>query len=479
MHASRSAMSRRGFLLGMGGTAAFALAGPRRGHAMAPGEPARSFTLTARKARAAIVGPPHAETEIWAYDGRSPGPEIRVRQGERLRVLLRNELDEDTTIHWHGVRVPNAMDGVPHVTQPPVAPGGEFVYDFAPPDAGTYWYHPHHRGFEQVGRGLYGPLIVEEREPIAVDRDLVWMLGDWRLQKNAAISDDFADFMDLSHAGRIGNTVTINGRVPDAMAVAAGERIRLRLVNAANGRIFGLNFAGHRPQVIAYDGHAVDPHEPPDGRVILAPGMRIDVVIDMSGRPGDQFDVTDDFYPQFAYRLVRLAYGDTPLRDNPLDAPMRLADNPLPEPDLQAVQRHEVVLAGGMMGGMRGARVDGAWMDVRQMTRRGLMWSINGAAATDHVMEPMAVLRRGQSQLLDIRNDTAWPHPLHLHGHAFRVLSRDGTPSPHREWQDTVLLSPRERVEVAFVADNPGDWLFHCHVLEHAAGGMMGVLRVA
>jgi FtsP/CotA-like multicopper oxidase with cupredoxin domain len=118
-------------------------------------------------------------------------------------------------------------------------------------------------------------------------------------------------------------------------------------------------------------------------------------------------------------------------------------------------------------------------MDMREMMRHGLAWSINGVAATEHVHEPMAVLTRGRTYILDMRNDSAWWHPMHLHGHAFRVLSRNGTPTRHREWQDTVLIAPQERVEIAFVADNPGDWMFHCHVLEHQAGGMMGLVRVA
>src|SRR5690606_24216438 len=238
-----------------------------------------------------------------------------VRQGERLHALVENGLDEATTVHWHGVRVPNAMDGVPHLTQKPIGPGETFLYAFEAPDAGTYWYHPHQRSFEQVGRGLYGALIVAEHAPIPVDRDLGWVLDDSRLTEHAAISDDFGSFLDRTHAGRIGNTVTINGLVPDSLAVRAGERIRLRLINAANARIFGLRFDGHRPQVVAIDGQPVTPHAPEDGRIVVAPAMRTDLVIDMTGAPGSRAMVVDDFYPDGAYRLVDLAYGaEPPLR---------------------------------------------------------------------------------------------------------------------------------------------------------------------
>ena len=217
--------------------------------------------LQAKSARVNLVGSAHPQTEVWGYDGAVPGPELRFRQGERLRIELENQLPEETTVHWHGVRLPNAMDGVPHLTQAPIkARGGRFVYEFALPDAGTFWYHPHLGSPEQVGRGLYGALIVEERELPAVDRDLVWLLGDFRLDREARIVDNFGNFMDASHAGRIGNTVTVNGAIRESFELRAGERVRLRLINAANARIFGLEFRGHEPLVIALDGHPVPPH---------------------------------------------------------------------------------------------------------------------------------------------------------------------------------------------------------------------------
>jgi FtsP/CotA-like multicopper oxidase with cupredoxin domain len=441
---------------------------------------ATDVRLRPAPAKVPLVGGRYAATDVWCFNGAVPGPEIRVAQGSRLRVIVDNGLGEETTVHWHGVRLPNAMDGVPHVTQSPIAPGGSFVYEFDVPDAGTFWYHPHQRSFEQLGRGLGGALIVEEREPLAVERDVTWFLGDWRLLPSAQLSDDFGNLHDVAHAGRIGNTVTVNGRVRDAFHVRAGERIRLRLINAANARVFGLEFRQHRPRIVAIDGQPVTPHEPDDGRVIVGPAMRVDLVIDMSNKPGQRSAVADTFYPRHEYRLIDLAYTDEPpLREHPPDAPVALAPNPLPEPDLAQAERHEIVLSGGMMGGMTSATVGGRRMDLREMARHGLAWAMNGIAASDHVHEPMAVLTQGRSYVLDMRNDSVWWHPMHLHGHAFRVVSRNGRPTRHREWQDTVLIAPRERVEVAFVADNAGDWMFHCHVLEHQAGGMMGLLRVA
>jgi FtsP/CotA-like multicopper oxidase with cupredoxin domain len=435
--------------------------------------------LRAKAAEIPLVGGKYPNTPVWSYNGSVPGPEIRVRQGDRLRVLVENGLDEETTVHWHGVRVPNAMDGVPHLTQAPIGPGEIFAYEFEALDAGTFWYHPHQRSLEQVARGLAGPLVVDEREPIEVDRDVTWMLSDWRLGKDASLSDDFGNLHDVSHAGRIGNTVTVNGRIRDAFFARAGERVRLRLINSANARVFGLKFKDHDPQVIAVDGQPVAPHAAQGNQVVLAPGMRVDLVLDMTGRPGERYAVEDRFYSGREYWLIDLAYTDEPpLREHRRDAPISLAPNPVSEPDLANATRHEVVLGGGMMGGMMSAVVEGRPMDMRDMMRHGLAWAINGVAASGHVHEPMAALARGSSHVLDMRNETAWWHPMHLHGHVFRVLSRNRLPTLHREWQDTVLVAPRERVEVAFVADNPGDWMFHCHVLEHQAGGMMGTIRV-
>jgi len=275
---------------------------------------AREFRLRAGPDRAQIAPEPYGRTAVWSYNGAVPGPEIRVRQGDRLKIVVENGLAEETTVHWHGVRVQNAMDGVPHLTQAPITPGDTFTYEFAAVDAGTFWYHPHQRSFEQVGRGLYGPLVVEEADPLQVDRDVTWVLSDWRLMQSAEMQDDFGNRHDMMHNGRIGNTVTINGKVPDTFPVRKGERIRLRLINAANARIFALDFGGLQPVVIALDGQPVEPHASGDGLVVLGPAMRADVVLDMTGNPGSRVSVNDRFYQGLEYRLVDLAYAAAALR---------------------------------------------------------------------------------------------------------------------------------------------------------------------
>lgn len=468
-------MNRRAILKALAATAVAPWCAPARAQA------ARR-KLTMAVARQQIVPAAYPDTEVWGFDGMVPGPLLRYRQGDRLRVSVTNRLPQATTVHWHGIRLPNAMDGVPHLTQPPIGPGDSFDYAFGLPDAGTYWYHPHERSHEQVARGLYGALIVSERTPPQFDRDETWVLSDWRLAPDASPRDDFENRFDLVHGGRIGNTVTVNGHFAlkdGEFAVRAGERIRLRLINAATARIFQLQFDGHAPRVIAFDGHPVEPHAVPEG-ITLGPGMRADVVIDCMGRPGARHAVRDVFYPREIQRLIAFAYRDeAPLRATPLDSPVELPPNPVAEPDLARATRHDVVFQGGAMGTLREAVFDGRTLPLGVLAREhGIGWAINGVAASHHVHEPMLTVRRGAHVLLAMHNDTAWHHPIHLHGHVFRVLSRNGRSARFREWLDSVLLAPRERVEIAFVADNPGDWMFHCHILQHQRGGMMATIRV-
>jgi FtsP/CotA-like multicopper oxidase with cupredoxin domain len=471
-------VSRRRLVLGGAGAALFAAL--RVPSALTAS--VHEYRIVARPDRASLVGLDRPETDVWAYDGKIPGPTLRVKQGEPVRLIVENRLSEDTTVHWHGVRLPNAMDGVPGLTQRPIAPGESFTYEFTPPDAGTFWYHSHADSLQQLGRGLAGALIVEEPEPVAVDRDVLWMLSDWRLTADAQIASGFGNTMEAAMSGRIGNTVTLNGVVPGDQPVRAGERIRLRLVNASLARIMSLRFEGHRPVIVALDGQPCDPHEPKDGYLTLGPAMRADIMLDMQGEPGRRYAVIDDFYDDLAYTLTSFAYDEQPpIRVRPPGAPLSLPRNPVPEPDLATAERYDIELQGGMMGGgmmmgmggMNGMATPG--MDGRAA------WAINGMSMTGDGsagMKPLLTLERGKSCVLTIRNKTAWWHPIHIHGHSFRVLTWNGVPVPYRQWGDTVLFAPKDVAECAFVADNPGDWMLHCHVTDHQTAGLMTVVRV-
>jgi FtsP/CotA-like multicopper oxidase with cupredoxin domain len=205
-------------------------------------------------------------------------------------------------------------------------------------------------------------------------------------------------------------------------------------------------------------------------------------VLDMQGKPGRRYRVIDDFYEGLSYWLTELAYDrQSPLRVHSLDAPLALPRNPVPEPDLTIAQRYALHLQGGMMGGGAMAGT-GGMMGMGGMSGDGASWAINGMSMTGDGqtgMSPLLTLHLGRSYILTLHNDTAWWHPMHLHGHSFRLLSRNGAPVPYRQWADTVLIPPKEAADIAFVADNPGDWMLHCHVTDHQVSGMMTIIRIA
>lgn len=511
--------------------------------------PVRQLTTGAAKVRLTHDA---AATGVWAFNGQVPGPELRFRQGEHLRINVTNQLTEGTTVHWHGLRIPNAMDGVAHVTQPPIAPGETFTYAFTLPDAGTYWYHPHSNSNVQVGRGLYGALIIEEDLPPEVDHDLVWVLDDWRLKPDHQIAGGFDNQIDLSHDGRIGNTITVNGAPPGTTRVKAGERIRLRLINAANARIFRLTMGGIDPMVIAYDGQPVEPHRLSTGYRRFGPGQRLDMIIDIASENGDRLPLIDHFTPGKPLELgaFKVTNKRAQLRLGGRRMP-KLRPNPVPEPDLETAERHRIVFSGGVTrrnigedspdayaqnraehgagylvseapdtvvppdnvpSDVTGGASDGAatghgaahagpghaaskdpkagpHRDHSQHAGHGKPWAINGRTplgynnagkiVTVHDHAPLMTLAQGKSHILAMHNDTSWAHPIHFHGHHFRVVTINGRPAPFTPLRDSVMMQPNSRMEIAVFADNPGDWMFHCHILEHQAFGMHGVIRVA
>jgi FtsP/CotA-like multicopper oxidase with cupredoxin domain len=488
-HSHPPRLSRRSFI---GSAAAFAASAalPETGLAQTGGAAAsiRQYRLQAAVGEQQVLPQQFKPLAVWSYNGSAPGPVLRATQGERLRIEFENALKESSTVHWHGVRLPHAMDGVAYLTQPPVKPGEKFVYEFDAIDAGTFWYHPHQRSYEQVDRGLYGALIINEKNPPRVDRDLVWVIDDWRVTREGAFSEDFNNLMDASHGGRLGNYVTVNGSGETPVKVRSNERIRLRLINTANARIFSLDFAGLSPWLIALDGQPVKPHKLDGEPLVLGPSMRADIMLDMTGKPGSRTAVIDRNNPRNPFRVADLVYDANPLRDTPPDWPMDLPPNPLQEPNIASAQRHTVQFTGGMMAGMAARRMGvdiggsggmGMGGGMMGMMRQGKIWFVNGVAELAHNPQPFLNLALGKSHVIELVNVTAWHHPIHLHGHSFRVITRNGKPTRFREWQDSVLMAPLERVEIALVADNPGKWMFHCHILEHQASGMMGVVNVA
>ena len=427
-----------------------------------------------------------SRSAVWGFNEQLPGPTLRFRRGERVHLAVKNELPQETAVHWHGLRVPNAMDGVPGVTQHPIATGGRFDYRFELRDSGTFWYHPHQASFEQVPRGLYGALIVEEEKPPSVDRDEVWVLSDMKLDNQRQPVEDFGRILDIANDGRIGNQILVNGLVAGSqrtLTIRSGERLRLRLINAASARFFRLAIDGHPARIIAFDGQGVTPHPLPDEGLALGPGMRADLIIDCMAAPGQSFALRDLGRPPATPTVLgTLVYSSQPaLRSKPLASAVELAPNHIAEPDLAKASDHYIVFQGGMRGSPVIGLVDGKPSRIQEiMAKQGLAWTMNYNAQHEHALmhEPLLHLRTGEHVMLHMINETDFLHPMHLHGHFFRVLAVDGKPTPHREWRDTVIMGPRQSIDVAFVADNPGEWMYHCHILDHAAGGMMGTIVV-
>ena len=448
-------MRRRAFLQASLGAAALTLPHSRRSFGASP-------VLDIRAGGSPHLLHPDASgpSDLWTYNGTLPGPEIRVRKGERVRVRLRNDLAEPTSIHWHGIRIDNAMDGVAGLTQEAVAPGESFLYDFVVPDSGTYWYHAHNRSWNQVGRGLYGPLIVEEEETSFDPRlDLVLMVDDWRLD-----AESFGSLMDWSHGGRLGNWLSVNGQSQPVFKVRRGEPCRLRVINAANSRVLELDPARFGASVLAYDGQPLPGPETLDyAPLLLGPAQRIDLLF----TPQADFLLEELSGPDaFVFASFQVDAGT----DAPKEMP-RLRPNSIPEPALGRARTVSLLMEGGAMGGPLDIIYKGDRLDGDAIRRTGQLWAMNGVA--NLADEPLFRVDRGETVVLETSNETAWIHAIHLHGHHFRIIERSGSSVEGADpWRDTFLIGAGQRTRIAFVADNPGKWLLHCHMLEHAAAGM-------
>ena len=409
---------------------------------------------------------PGTMTPTWTFNGEAPGTTLRVKQGQPVRILVRNRLTEPTTVHWHGIRLVNNADGVPYLTQPPIAEGTDYVYEFTCPDAGTFWYHPHFNSLKQLSHGLVGLLIVEEAEPVNFDADIALALKDWLLNDDGSFKA-FSDPRAAARTGTLGNVVTINGKISPRLTVAAGANLRLRLANIDNTRVFTIA-CDHEATIIAKDGNPIAVPETLDEHAIGA-GMRVDLALRVPNTPGEKIRLFDK-KGRFAFDLCEIEVvtnakaKQTPMPQLPL--------NPIPTPNIEQARRIPLVFE--WAGALSPGHSDGS--------AHSIFWTIN-KRAWDHagphsLPEPLADIQLGSHVIFELHNATPHHHPIHLHGSTFTVLSSDKREiTPFHT--DTVLMSKYERMEVAIVADNPGNWMFHCHVIEHMKTGLMGYIRIA
>jgi FtsP/CotA-like multicopper oxidase with cupredoxin domain len=431
-----------------------------------------TIVLEPRQAKFQLLPEAYPESDLWLFGGSTPGPEIRVAQGARVERRLVNSLPQATSVHWHGIRIDNAMDGVPGLTQEAVAPGETFDYSFVAPDAGTYWYHSHNQSTEQVARGLYGALIVEENDAPDVDSEHVLVLGDWLLEQDGQLSGDFASRHERSHSGRTGNYLTTNGTAGQILEARRHERMRLRLINGATARVFELGLFGLEGWVVALDGMPLERPEPLTSQLVLAPAQRVDLIVDVTAQSGDEAYLVRIDSEQAVAQATFKVGGEASVTRRP--APAALPPNQeAPLGSLAEATRVRLLMEGGAMGGLQAAIFNGERRTFRQLVQDNQFWSFNGEVGlTD---EPLINARTGETVRLEITNDTVFPHAMHLHGQHFREVEAGGGLGPMR---DTILVSGRETREIAFVASNPGDWLFHCHMLSHQDAGMKTWMRV-
>lgn len=396
--------------------------------------------------------------------GGGPSPVLRMKQGQPTEITLENTLDEVTTVHWHGFRLPNDQDGVPYLTQFPIGVDETYTYRFTPQDAGTYWYHPHCNTFEQISRGMTGLLIVEETEDPGFDADIPLLLRDFRL-------DEDGRFLDLSiprnaaRGGTLGTVSTANWQVDGATMAPAGGLVRLRLAVTDVTRIYDLSVTGPTAaEVIALDGHPL-PAPVAIAGLRLAPGQRADLALVMPATGEVQLSMI--LGGGKLHRLHRLQAEGEPLTRKLSDR-KPLPANPVAEPDLATAEVIDFTLGWTPEGGPPATGPCG--------DTPFAFWSINRQVWPGDSREPgapIATLALGKTYVFRLRNETQNSHPVHLHGHAFKVLGGNGG------FTDTVLLDSHATVEIAFTADNPGDWVLHCHVIEHQKTGLSAYVRVA
>ncbi|WP_422378764.1 multicopper oxidase family protein [Roseibium sp.] len=402
----------------------------------------------------------------FATDG--PPPVLRLKRGQKTSIDVSNALDEASVVHWHGLRIANAMDGVPYLTQHPIEAGQSFRYEFTPPDAGTFWYHPHCNTLEQMSRGLTGMMIVEEDEDPGFDEDLPLNIRDFRLGGDGQFIA-FYKARNAARGGTLGTVSTVNWKVAPTFDFAAGSLVRLRLAVTDITRVGTYEITGGEAQVIAIDSNPL-PRPVPAKDLILSPGQRADIALRVPDREEEAVTL----------RLKR-RNGDRDLatfrpRGQSLRRELRelkpLKPNPVPEADLANAEVMEFVFGWSPEGDAPQPSICG--------TLGYTFWSINRKAWPGDLpgpFDPLATLKLGKSYILRLRNESPNAHPIHLHGVSFRLLQSNKRKLPPLV-TDTALLLEEETLDVALVADNPGDWAFHCHVIEHQKTGLTGFLRI-
>ncbi|MEE8056959.1 MAG: multicopper oxidase family protein, partial [Pseudomonadales bacterium] len=369
------------------------------------------YVLVAKEAPITIL--PNTKTPALTFNGGFPAPTLRATQGKPLRIKFINQLNEPTTIHWHGIRLNIAMDGVPYLTQPPIMPGETFIYEFICPDAGTFWYHPHMNSVHQLGRGLVGALIVDEKEKVVFDAEVILGLKDWRLNDNGSFKP-LSIPRQAARMGTLGNVKAVNGKRQPVFTIPAGGTVRVRLLNLDSARVFTISTKDFNAQVIAVDGNPL--REPVALNVhaiehAIGAGMRLDLGFIAPKTIGEDIIIYDrKGRLNFEICRLRTVAANTKTHTQLPTLPI----NPIPTPDLNNAEALRFIFEWA-----------GALSPVKDGQVKREFWTINKrpweGMSADSIPKPLATLTLGKTYLVELHNATPHSHPIHLHGHTFTV----------------------------------------------------------
>lgn len=443
---------------------------------------------------------------MYGYNGQIPGPLIKVRQGSSIYVNFTNNLDIDTTVHWHGLRLENRFDGVPVVTQEPVKPGESFLYKLDFPDDGIYWYHPHIR--DDIGQemGLYGNILVEPAYHMggSADKEEALFLDDIKLL-NGDIYPFNRDYADFTLTGRFGNIMLINGEADYQLNVKKGEVVRFYLTDSANTRTFNFSIENTKMKLIGGDSGRYEKETLVDS-VVVSVGERyiVDVLFDKPGTfrilnniPADNNTVTTYVLgtvkvsdkASFSMRstsfsILKKNYdviGDiAPFKKYRSTAPDYKLDLTVDILDEELARELEKMM-GGAIEPIEWDENENMAMMNSMSTSENVMWMIKDNATGKE--NPIYQMKVGDIKKIRIFNDPTsmhpMQHPIHLHGQRFLVLTQDGKSSDNLVWKDTVLVPAGSTIDILVDFTNPGQWLMHCHIPEHAEAGMIASFTVS